>query len=216
MGHILEAMKNPVEWLWSPAGLCVLWLLLHSADHLLTIAAAKLKIRGNLLERIQFGGSIELNPLFQQEVERARWVSRPFLLTLVLGAIFLPAGAMYFNWMAGYLEWPSVAQLPEALSGGIVVTRFALISVHLQNIMLFSRMLSVPEASIVSMRYDRGTVMSVTRARKLEVASFCFLASIVSGRAFFLGGLVCTLALVGFMYLWEPPGVSGSAIKPKA
>jgi hypothetical protein len=196
-------MKNPMEWLWSPAGLCVLWFLLHSADHLLTIATARLKSQGNLFERIQFGGSIELNPVFQPAVERARWVSRPFLLTLVLGAIFLPACAMYFTWMADSLEWPSVAQLPEALSGGIVVTRFALISVHLQNLMLFRRMLRVPEASIVSMRYDRGTVLSVTRARKLEVASFCVLAAIVSGRAFFLGGLVCTLALVGVMYLWE-------------
>ena len=108
------------------------------------------------------------------------------------------------------------AGLPEFLSGGIVVTRFALISVHLRNIMLFSRMPSVPEASIVSMRYDRGTVMSVTRARKLEVASFYALAAIASGRAFFLGGIVCTLALVGLMYLWEPPGVSGSAVRPKS
>jgi hypothetical protein len=83
------------------------------------------------------------------------------------------------------------------------VTRFALISVHLQNLMLFRRMLRVPEASIVSMRYDRGTVLAVTRARKLEVTSFCVLAAIVSGRAFFLGGSVCTLALVGLMYLWE-------------
>jgi hypothetical protein len=192
-----------MDWLWSPIGLGVLWLVLHCADYLLTIATARLRVRGDLAERVRFGGSLELNPLFVQAVEKGQWVSRRFLLTLVLGAFVLPMAVAYFQWVAEELQEGVAVDLSEAMCGALVVTRFAVISVHLQNLMLFRRMLHVPEASSVSLRYDRGTVMVVTRARKFEVAAFCALAALVSGRPFFLGGLAATLALVAALYRWE-------------
>jgi hypothetical protein len=206
-----------MEWLWSPGGICVLWLVLHSADYLLTVATARLKRRGNLAERVQSGGSIELNPIFQQVVDKGQWLSRRFIVTLVLGALLFPGAAAYFLWVADSLGWSVTRDLAEALCGGLVMTRFAVISIHLQNLALFRRMLRVPEAAIVSLRYDRGTVMAVSRARKLEVAGFCAIAALVSGRPFFLGGLVCVLALVAAIYRWERRQVPAApATRPSA
>jgi hypothetical protein len=204
-----------MESLWSPTGIGVLWLVLHSADYLLTVASARLKARGNLAERVRSGGSIELNPIFQRAVDRGQWLSGRFVLTLVLGAILFPAAVAYFHWTAEALRWPAIGALPELMGGALVVTRFAVISVHLQNIALFLRMLRVPEASVVQLHYDRGTVMALTRARKLEVASFCTLAALVSDRFFFVGGAVATLGLVLALASWERrQGSTASASKP--
>ena len=197
-----------MDWLWSPVGIGVLWLVLHCADYLLTIATARLRSRGDLAERVRFGGSIELNPLFVQVVEKGQWVSRRFLLTLALGAFVLPMAVAYFQWVAEELQEGVAGNLSEAMCGALIVTRFAVISVHLQNLVLFRRMLHVPEASSVSLRYDRGTVMVVTRARKFEVAAFCALAALVSGRPFFLGGFAATLGLVAMLFLWGRRQVS--------
>ncbi|WNG29769.1 hypothetical protein F0U62_41495 [Cystobacter fuscus] len=199
-----------MDWLWSPVGIGVLWLVLHCADYLLTIATARLRVRGNLPERVRFGGSIELNPLFVRAVEKGQWVSRRFLLTLALGALVLPMAVAYFQWMAEDLPEGLADNLSETMCGALVMTRFAVISVHLQNLVLFRRMLHVPEASSVSLSYDRGTLMVMTRARKFEVAAFCALAALVSGRPFFLGGLAATLALVAALYRWERRQVPSS------
>lgn len=207
-----------MDWLWSPVGMGVLWLVLHCADYLLTVATARLKARGDLGKRMEMGGSIELNPLFVQAVEKGQWVSRRFLLTLGLGALVLPLAVAYFDWVAE-LGAEGVRGFSEAVCGALVVTRFAVISIHLQNLVLFRRMLHVPEASIVSLRYDRGTIMMVTRARKLELAAFCAISALVSGRPFFLGGLAATLGLVGMLFLWGRRRVSttpGSASSARA
>ncbi|MFE8595977.1 hypothetical protein [Archangium violaceum] len=196
-----------MELLWSPVGIGVLWLVLHCADYLLTIATARLKARGDLGKRVEMGGSYELNPLFVQAVEKGQWVSKRFLLTLGAGAIALPLAVAYFDWVAE-MGLEDVRGLSEAVCGALVVTRFAVISVHLQNLMLFRRLLHVPEASIVSLRYDRGTVMMVTRARKVELAAFCAICALVSGRPFFLGGLAATLGLVAMLFLWGRRQVS--------
>jgi chromate transport protein ChrA len=192
-----------MDWLWSPIGIGVLWLVLHPADYLLTIATVRLRARGNLAERVQSGGSLELNPLFVQVVEKGQWFSRRFLLTLVFGAIAFPGAVAYVEWSAEEPRGLNVSVLSEFICGALAMTRFAVISIHLQNLALFRRMLHVPEAAIVSLRYDRGTVMAVSRARKLEVACFCAIAVLVSGRPFFMGGLAATLALVAALYRWE-------------
>ncbi|ATB42708.1 hypothetical protein CYFUS_008187 [Cystobacter fuscus] len=199
-----------MDWLWSPVGIGVLWLVLHCADYLLTIATARLRVRGDLTERVRFGGSLELNPLFVRAVEKGQWVSPRFLLTLALGAVLFPMVVAYIQWVAEELQEGVADNLSEAMCGALVVTRFAVISVHLQNLVLFRRMLHVPEAASVRLSYDRGTVMMVTRARKFEMAAFCAIAALVSGRPFFLGGLAATLALVAALYRWERRQVPSS------
>jgi hypothetical protein len=190
-----------MEWFWSPVGIGVVWLVLHSADYLLTIATARLRAQGDLRERVQLGGSIELNPLFQQVVERGQWLSARFLVTLALGAAALPLAVAYIQWVERSSP-PRMGSSAEFLCGCLVVTRFSVISVHLQNLLLFRRMLRVPEASVVRVSYDRGTVMMVSRARQLEVAGLCAIAWLVSGRPFLLGGLVTMLMLNAMMLLW--------------
>jgi hypothetical protein len=200
-----------MEWLWSPVGIGVVWLVLHSADYLLTVAAVRLLARGDLRERVQVGGSLELNPLFQQVVEQGRWLSGRFLLTLVLGAAVLPASVAYFHWVSEQVHEGLGSLIAEGVCGGLVVTRFAVIAIHLQNIRLFLRLLNVPEASGVRVRYDRGTVMMVTRARKLEVAALSALAALMGGGAFFVGGVFAMLALVAATFVWERRQVPLSA-----
>ncbi|HYO74013.1 MAG TPA: hypothetical protein VEU33_48885, partial [Archangium sp.] len=120
-----------MDLLWSPVGMGVLWLVLHSADYLLTIATARLKARGDIGKRVEMGGSYELNPLFVQAVEKGQWVSRRFLVTLGLGALVFPLVVAYFDWVAE-MGAEDIRGLSEAVCGALVVTRFAVISVHLQ------------------------------------------------------------------------------------
>jgi hypothetical protein len=189
-----------MELLWSPVGVGVLWLVLHTADYVLTIAAARM--RAKLGERVRLGGSLELNPLFQQVVERGQWVSKRFVATLALGLAAFSGGVAYFQWTAQTLGLPWIAVLPEAVVGALCVTRMAVVANHLHNLVLFRRMLHVPEAAEVSVRYDRGTVMVVSRSRMLEVAAFCAVALLVSGRPFYAGGLFGVLGIAGATFLW--------------
>jgi hypothetical protein len=201
--------------LWSPLGIALTWILLHAADYLLTVATVRLRLRGDLAERIDLGGSMELNPVFRAAVDRGEWVSRRFLLTLLLGVIAFPLGVLVFE-EAGPGVWPPIAGLGEVLAGGLVVTRLHVIGIHLQNLVLMRRLLRVPAAAVVRVRYDRGTVMMLARGRIVETAAFAALAALVTDRAFFWGGLGAILLVGAATVAWQARDTRRGSAPPAA
>ncbi len=192
-----------MAWLWSAAGMSILWLVLHSADYLLTIAAARTYARGDLRSRIDIGGgSLELNPAFQRAVNRGAWLSRRFLVTLLGGALVLFAVFHEVEAMPGEVRDPLWFAV-EAAAGVLLVTRLVVICGHLQTLALFRRMLRSPAAAAVMVRYDRGTVFAAKRWAYAQPAALCALAYLVTPRPFFAGGAVGMLLLMTATMVWQ-------------
>ncbi len=192
-----------MEWAWSSPGIAILWVVLHSADYLLTIATARILARGDLRSRVDIGGgSVELNPVFQRVVDRGAWVSRRFLVTLILGALLLYAIFTTIGTFPGAAVDP-LWFAAEALAGVLVVTRLVVIAGHVQNLVLFRRMLLDPAAADVRIRYDRGTVFTAKRWGYLQPAGLCALAFLVAPRPFFAGGAAGMALLAAATLLWQ-------------
>ncbi len=192
-----------MEWAWSPLGISILWVVLHSADYLLTIGAARLYAQGDLRSRIDMGGrSLELNPVFQGAVNRGAWLSRRFLATLLLGAVILFAVFTLFEAVQADAPGP-VGWGPELIAGVLVITRVNVICGHLQALALFHRVLHHPQAAGVRVRYDRGTVFAARRWTYLQPAALCALALLISGSAFFAGGLLGMGTLAAVTGIWQ-------------
>lgn len=191
-----------MEWMSSPLGIALVFAALHATDYLLTVASARLLSQGDLRSRVDLGGrSLELNPVFQRVVDRGAWASRRFFLTLVVGAAALAGVVALIR--AAPLDERVFAFAPELLLGVLVVTRLVMIAGHLKNLALFQRMLRVPAAAGVTVRYDRGTVFTVRRWSCAEPVLLCTIAYLLSGRPFFAGGVAGMLALVAATWRWE-------------
>lgn len=192
-----------MAWAWSAVGITILWVVLHSADYLLTIAAARTYARGDLRSRIDVGGrSLELNPVFQRAVNRGAWVSRRFLLSLIVVGLLILAVFTAFEALPPGQLGP-LASAPELFAGVLVVTRVAVIGGHLQNLALFRRMLHDPAAAGVMVRYDRGTVFTARRWTYLQPAVLCALAVLITGSAFFAGGALGMVGLAAATLIWQ-------------
>ena len=204
-----------MEWAWSALGISILWVVLHSADYLLTITAARVYGQGDLRSRIDMGGrSLELNPVFQAAVNRAAWVSRRFLVTLLAGTVVLFAACTVWE------RVDSLAWAPELLAGVLVVTRVNVICGHVQTLALFHRVLQHAEAADVRVRYDRGTVFTAKRWSYLQPAVLCALAFLITRSAFFAGGAVGMATLAGMTLTWQRKearrAAAGEAARPAA
>ncbi|MFO0581240.1 MAG: hypothetical protein U0229_03125 [Anaeromyxobacter sp.] len=191
-----------------PVWMGLAWVVLHTADHGLTHAVARLRRQGDLPARLDLGGSLELNPRFQAAVEAGRLLSRPFVLTLVAGALVLTAFCSALA-LAGRLPgapgwWRgTLLDLGRVLLGTVVFGRLALVAGHLQSLALLRRLLTVPEASGVRAAYDRGTVFLVSRGRFFEAAGLLAAAGAATGSAFVWGGVAAALSLAAATYRWE-------------
>lgn len=192
-----------LEWAWSSLGISILWVVLHSADYLLTIATARTFAAGNLRTRIDLGGrSLELNPVFQRAVDRGAWASRRFLVSLVVGAVAILAVFSTFDAVPRDLTEP-LRFVPEGFAGVLVVTRLVVITGHVQNLVLFRRMIRNPAAAGVVLRYDRGTIFTARRWSYAQPVTLCALGLLLSGRPFFAGGVVGMLGLTLATWIWQ-------------
>jgi hypothetical protein len=88
-------------------------------------------------------------------VDRGAWFSRRFVLTLALGAVAFVAVGVALD-VTPLPEGIPLAVLPELLLGMLVVTRLVVIVGHVQSLVLFRRLLTVPAAAEVVIRYDRA------------------------------------------------------------
>lgn len=188
------------EWACSPVGIAVVWLVLHAADYLLTVAVSRTYLRGDLRLRVDMGGgSIEMNPVFQRAVDRGVWISRRFVITWIGVAVLLFAGVQ----MLEVLRADEDGWARGGLLGALVVTRAVVITGHLHSLALFRRLLSDPAAAVVRLRYDRATLFASRRWSYLQSIVLCTLGCLVTPSPFFGGGLLAMLGLVGATFAWQ-------------
>ncbi len=178
-------MTHPTELaLAHPWSLPLLWALLHGLDYSLTLVGARLRLR-RAHEVVDVGGSYELNPLFQKAVDRGRWLSPRFLVTLVgLGALLylvaVVSSGLEVAWGLGFLL------------GVLVFTRVAVIGRHLQNIWLFARMARRPESVTGRIAYDRPTVYGLAFFSHGQTAALLGVAAVVAPDPWLVGGAAGT------------------------
>ena len=158
-----------------------LWIVLHAADFYFTLLAARAYHRG-AREVLQFGGSYELNPLFQNDVDKIRWFSPRFLITLVAVALSLFLLAVMLRPAGTHPGLPF-------LLGLILFTRLVVISRHVQNFFLFNRLRHHPEALKGSIRYGRKTIYRVSALSNASWGAVMGVAAVLAqGNPWLVGG----------------------------
>jgi len=174
-----------------------LWIVLHSLDYSLTLVGARLRLRG--ADKVfVVEGSYELNPLFQKVIDRQRWISVRFIVTL-LGL----AAALYV--VALTCPGHDVADGLGLVLGVVVFTRVAVIGRHLHNIWLYRRVVRRPDAVTGSIRYDRPTVYAITSSTYLHYAVLLALAAAVVSDPWIIGGALgnAMIALYSSILGWR-------------
>lgn len=164
-------------------GGALLWVVLHSADFVLTLAGARLrKLRA--AEVIDSSGSYELNPVFQKVVDEGRWWSRRFIVSLFAGA----AAFASLNLLAPLQPDPLIPLVRDGLLGGVLFTRIAIIGRHVQNIWMFRRMANDPDAVTGHIRYDRTTVLLISAFQFGTVSALVSVSALIAPSPFLIGG----------------------------
>jgi len=187
-----------MAFLQTPLGGALLWLCLHSADWFLTILGARRrKLRA--IEVMEHGGSYELNPLFQKVVDQGGWWSARFGLTLAVGAVMF--ALLNFGVAVEQRVFPGFGPIRDALLGGLVFTRVAVITRHLQNVWMFTRMAKDPEVVTGRIRYARPFVHQLSAVQFATVAVIVAVAALASPGPFLLGGAALCAMIAGLGWI---------------
>jgi hypothetical protein len=163
-----------------------LWSAAYLLDYYLTLYGAQLYQSGGK-EHFGFGGSYELTPYYQKEIDRLRLISPRFLLMLVLSSLAI-----------GLVWWLAVRllDLPELfllLIGGLISRQLVVIARHVRNIVLF-RHAQTPGNIQGRVEYTRRVTLRGSATELFTFAIIYLLIFLISGSVFFVGGaLACTV-----------------------
>lgn len=132
----------------------VAWSILYISDYALTLKCARL-YKAGVADKLVFEGSLELNPVFQQDIDSLKRFSPNFawFLSLTVGAVFL-------FWWAGSQTGPEVYPV---LLGTMILLELAVHIRHVHNWFLFGQILG---GDVV-----RGRI-EYTRVLMLRISSF--------------------------------------------
>jgi len=159
-----------------------LWTAVYVLDYALTIRSARL-YRAGANQHLTFGGSLELTPAFQKDVDQLRRASPRFIFFLILSNLLL--GGL---WMLAVVILP----LPGvfALAAGSLILREAPILLrHARNLSLFQ---SARQPGALTGRLDYARWL-VLKNSALELFSFAVFFALVFALArdwFWLGGAI--------------------------
>lgn len=170
------------------------------SDYYLTLLGEKLRQRSQpqCLFRIE---SYELNPFFQKDVARLRWInwrhiSLTILLTLVMA--FLAVGYVY-----------QVSPVPFiALLGYYSVFYGVVIGRHINNILIFSDALKAPQLGIDQIPLEQKPIVNIDESIKLVQMSNAALlppfglSAALTRSEFMIGGFCGILALFAVHWYW--------------
>lgn len=203
------AMLEPL--LISHPALALLRVLAYLADFALTLHTARL-YQAHVRPTISFGGSFELTPAFQADVDRLNGRSRRFWLALLLSTVLI-----VLVWVLSVM----VLGLPAFftfLIGALVLRQAAVLVRHLRNLVLFRAIRNTAEVT-GQLSYARPLVL---RLSAVEFAAFSVLylfVGIATSSWFVLGGaLACAIVCLQHLRLARaaPPPSRQQRIAPAA
>jgi len=160
----------------------LVWCVVYISDFVLTMIGAQLHHR-YISQYIDFGGSYELNPTFQNDVDQRRWISPRFLLLLamttgylILSAVVLPAGTV-FTFLLGLLL---LMEVPVHFH-------------HIQNIRLGLMLRQDKTLLGGHILYKRVLSYRLMALDFLFFGSLWLILALLMGSFFFLGGVLGSL-----------------------
>ncbi len=172
----------------------LLWAILYILDYYLTIYAARL-YRAGANQHFAFGGSVELTPYYQRDVDRLTLLSPRFLLMLMLSSALLVA-----IWL---LAVPLV-RLPAFFSfalGGLVLGEVVIQARHWRNIFLF-RNARDNKGIAGKIEYERWVALQSSAVEFFSFAALYLFAFLISDSWFFAGGALASLSVGLRHWMW--------------
>jgi uncharacterized membrane protein len=163
----------------------IAWALIYISDFVLTITCAR-RYRRNLAGKIVFEGSLELNPVFEREVNSEKYFSPRFLLLLVLTSTLIP-----IYWV---LNVPNYPGLYTFVLGALLSSQLAIHVRHLGNLYLFSSTLTSDHLS-GRIEYARPLILRMSSVQILGFAILFAVNFVFTGSWFTAGGMVSCSAL---------------------
>lgn len=172
----------------------LLWAILYTLDYYLTIYAARLYQAG-ANQHFGFGGSVELTPYYQKDVDRLTRLSPRFLLMLILSSALL-----FVLWTLAVL----IAKLPALFSfalGAALLLEGVIHVRHFRNILLF-QYARESKGIAGKIEYERWVTLRSSAVEFFSFAALYLFAFLISGRWFFAGGAIgsCSVGLRHWMW----------------
>ena len=174
---MLEQLLTDNLWLAS-----LVWALSYYSDFVLTMHTARL-YHAKAREHLDFGGSFELTPAYQADVDRLRRWSPRFWLALLLSMI-----ALGLVWVLSVV----VLGLPALfafLIGALLLRQAAVHMRHARNLVLFRAARDTTDLT-GHLAYARPLVYKLSAAEFAAFAALFLLLAAVAGSWFLLGGAV--------------------------
>jgi hypothetical protein len=185
-GAVLEAILTEHFWL-----AAVLWALTYFSDYAVTLHTARLyQVRAH--EHFTFGGSFELTPYYQADVDRLRRWSPRFWLALALSTVL-----MGLAWVLSVVVLGMPA-LFTFLAGALLLRQAAVHLRHARNYVLFRAVRDTGEVS-GQISYARPLVLRLSAA-EFAAWGLLFLALGVVTSSWFLFGGALSCAVTGYQH----------------
>ncbi len=164
----------------------VLWIVVYVADYYLTLYGRQLWLK-NAQSFFKLGGSYELNPYYQKDVDANNRVSRRFIFMLSFGVIWMLCVYLFTQ----YLD---LRQVFPAAVGFLVLPEMVVLSTHVQNVRLF-KLAAVPDAVQGEISYARWVSLDGT-AWKFGYWALVFLCcALLMSNWFFVGGVLSCFSI---------------------
>src|SRR5688572_494968 len=183
---MLEQLLTDNLWLAS-----LVWALSYYSDFALTLRSARL-YHAKAREHLNFGGSFELTPAYQADVDQLRRSSPRFWLALLLSMLGL--GLVWVLSLV-MLELPALFTF---LIGALLLRQAAVHMRHARNLVLFRAARDTGDLT-GHLAYARPLVYKLSAAEFAAFGVLFLLLSAVAGSWFLLGGAI-SCAVTGLQH----------------
>ncbi len=172
----------------------LLWVFVYVSDYFWTIRAARL-YQGGANQHFGFGGSVELTPYYQKDVDRLNFVSLRFILMLILTSALI-----LVIWVLAV----SLVNLPALFSfalGSLVLMEAVVHARHFRNIFLFLKARD-NQGITGKIEYERWLVLQSSSVEFFSSAIIYLFAFLITGSWFFAGGATGSLSVGMRHWVW--------------
>ena len=166
------------EHLWT--GLSI-WIALYISDYYFTIACARL-YRSGVNEKIVFGGSYELTPYFQADIDSLRKFSPRFFWALLLSLF----GLSLVWFLASSIQ---LLELYSFLLGAMLLLQLAVHIRHMRNFLVF-RAIAKSDAVRGRIEYSRFFSLRQSSYELMMFSALFAILALVTYSVFVLGGVL--------------------------
>ena len=163
-----------------------LWWVVYTADYYLTIYGRQLWMQHSQ-PYFKLGGSYELNPYYQKDIDAGRLVSRRFIFVLAFGTVLMLL-------IYGSVQYLGAPQLFGLAVGVLVLPEMVVLSTHVQNIHLF-KTAATPNAVQGEIAYARWLSLEATAWRYGYWAVVFLIFGFLTAQWVFIGGAVGCLSV---------------------